>query len=634
MNKLKLFLITAIAFAFMAANGAAYINMATNTSVTPINFTNTSTAQFTVTFWPIVSNNSDSIGNVSNGSAFVNCSLWTNVSGTFLTYKANTSAIVNNTVNSIQVNASILDVRNLIWAVQCYDNTTPANWSSAGNWTKNMTLHIDTKAPRIGNGTVGDIRLQKNITDWYNYTVSNWVNWSSVASNMSFNMTVLVNDSLNVSAEGNASTGVVEVNMSVEQNGSQVNWTQAYLANGAQNIGGPTWGNWTAVMNFSKNAGFEDGLWNITVRMRDYAGNTNYTNAFLTVVINNSYPNITATTGGGTVTNVLTKNITLTVNETMQLCRYAYNGTYDYATMASNFSYGNYSKFFHTTFTGAYGSTYNIAVACLDWANTEARSNISALLFSYTVAPDIPPVTSGGTGGTTEKVSAIASIPADGAGTFTMNKYDIQTVSIEATEAAANVKVTVQSLGTSAPATVTEAPTGVVYKYYEISKENIDDANIKKGIIAFQVEKAWFTDNQYDAATTKLVRWANGTWTALATTQTGSNDTYYTFSAETPGFSTFAVKAEALAQEICNITCPDGKTLNTETCTCVTTTPTCGADETLDTATNTCKKTSTALIAGLPDYMTYIILAVVAAAVLGGIYFYTSKTKKFPIKGK
>lgn len=634
MNPIKLFLIIAIAMATMTATGAATISMVENASVTPLNLTNTSTTQFTVTFWPIIQSSSianNSVGyDINNGTRIINCSIWTNASGTYAA-NANKSTITNNTINSIQVSAAIGST-NIFWAVQCFNNTSnlTATTLSSFNWTSNKTLFTDTVGPTIGNSsTVLNLFwvnssnalaiLNKNMGAWFNLSLTP----GPTATN-ELNITVYLNDTPN----GGNGTGIQMANISLEQNASILAWTPL---NNSIAMTGAT-GNWS--VNNWNISNYTSGLYNLTVRAWDFANNTLTGTAYVTISLNRSVLSLGTPSGGGTLSNVQTTNVTVTGNKTMWNCRYASNGTYDYATMALQLAYGNGTMTHYTTFTGTYGVTYNIAIACKDWSDYESRANVSPLYFSFSgAAPEAPPTGGGGTAAT-NTVSAISSIGADSAGTFTINKFDIATIVVEVTEAASSVKLTVQSLD-SAPAAITTAPTGVVYKYYEITKENLADTNIKKGTVSFKVTKAWYVDNSYNVATTKLMRWANDAWTELTTTQTGSDDTYYTFSAETPGFSTFAVKAEA--QEVtptCNITCPEGKTLNTETCTCVTATPTCGADETLDTATNTCKKKETQLIAGMPDYLTYLILAIVAVAVLGGVYFYTAKTKKFPIKGK
>jgi hypothetical protein len=81
-------------------------------------------------------------------------------------------------------------------------------------------------------------------------------------------------------------------------------------------------------------------------------------------------------------------------------------------------------------------------------------------------------------------------------------------------------------------------------------------------------------------------------------------------------------------ETICNITCPSGDSLNTDTCACYPPTPTCAADEYVDTATNTCKKKVTSIIAGVDNMM---LMLIVAALVIVGAaaYFFTVSTRKF-----
>jgi len=119
-------------------------------------------------------------------------------------------------------------------------------------------------------------------------------------------------------------------------------------------------------------------------------------------------------------------------------------------------------------------------------------------------------------------------------------------ITIEVKNPANNVKITVTKLA-GKPASVVHEVTGKVYKYIEISAENIADENISSAKIQFDVEKTWIADNALDKNTIALNRYADDAWTKLPTSLLSENDTYIIYEAETPGFSIFAITGETVS---------------------------------------------------------------------------------------
>jgi len=73
--------------------------------------------------------------------------------------------------------------------------------------------------------------------------------------------------------------------------------------------------------------------------------------------------------------------------------------------------------------------------------------------------------------------------------------------------------------------------------YYTITtKTAMTDSDISKGIIKFKV--------RYGRDTIVLHRYYSNNWNELETTRYSEDATYYHYSAESPGFSTFAITAE------------------------------------------------------------------------------------------
>ncbi len=105
----------------------------------------------------------------------------------------------------------------------------------------------------------------------------------------------------------------------------------------------------------------------------------------------------------------------------------------------------------------------------------------------------------------------------------------------------AKIRVDTGSLpsGASKPSTK-----GSVYKYIEITKIDMTDDDIEKAVIQFKVKKSWLTNKGYGKDAVTLHRYNNKKWENLETTRTGFGAEYYYYSAESSGFSTFAITAE------------------------------------------------------------------------------------------
>ncbi|MGQ9788793.1 MAG: PGF-pre-PGF domain-containing protein [Candidatus Hadarchaeaceae archaeon] len=87
----------------------------------------------------------------------------------------------------------------------------------------------------------------------------------------------------------------------------------------------------------------------------------------------------------------------------------------------------------------------------------------------------------------------------------------------------------------------TPVPPGIVYRFIEITKENIADADISSVEVSFEVEKSWISANNLDPRMVALYRYNSGTWMALPTMKTGEDATYVFFQATSPGLSYFAI---------------------------------------------------------------------------------------------
>lgn len=91
---------------------------------------------------------------------------------------------------------------------------------------------------------------------------------------------------------------------------------------------------------------------------------------------------------------------------------------------------------------------------------------------------------------------------------------------------------------------VKESAPGVVYRNINIwvgnsgfsSQENFENARIN-----FRVSRAWITEQGVSKDTVTLYRYSEGIWNPLPTTLSREDEAYFYFTAETPGFSPFAI---------------------------------------------------------------------------------------------
>ena len=157
----------------------------------------------------------------------------------------------------------------------------------------------------------------------------------------------------------------------------------------------------------------------------------------------------------------------------------------------------------------------------------------------------------------------------------------MKSIDIEVLNPANNVRINVEKLA-GKPASITKEISGAVFQYIEITKENIVDAGIKRAAITFNVTKAWLSQNGYAKENVVLMRF-NNDWSELPTTIKHESSSDVEFSAESPGFSTFAIAARAqlTVQEPENPPTPPAETVATTTTMPVNETPSTPTDYTV-----------------------------------------------------
>ena len=97
-----------------------------------------------------------------------------------------------------------------------------------------------------------------------------------------------------------------------------------------------------------------------------------------------------------------------------------------------------------------------------------------------------------------------------------------------------------------------DAPDGEVYNYLNIWVGNGGygtDKSIENAVICFKVEKSWVEDKGIDQSSISLNRYNDGKWNRLPTTLDRKDDKYLYYTAETPGFSPFAITGKTITKE-------------------------------------------------------------------------------------
>ena len=127
--------------------------------------------------------------------------------------------------------------------------------------------------------------------------------------------------------------------------------------------------------------------------------------------------------------------------------------------------------------------------------------------------------------------------------TFKNEINDIATVEFDPKKNFGKITAIVEILKNTSSIVKEPAP-GAVYRNINIwignsgfsSPENFENARIN-----FRVSKAWIADHQVRENTVNLYRYDKGSWNLLSTSLNGEDENYFYFTAETPGFSPFAI---------------------------------------------------------------------------------------------
>jgi PGF-pre-PGF domain-containing protein len=133
---------------------------------------------------------------------------------------------------------------------------------------------------------------------------------------------------------------------------------------------------------------------------------------------------------------------------------------------------------------------------------------------------------------------------------FTKNATCVVYVGFDAIKNVGKTTTIVEQLKNKS-ALVSELPSGEVYKSFNVWVGNSGYAtskNIKNPVISFKVEKAWIQDNKIDQASVTLYRYEEKVWVQLPASLSGEDEKYLYFTAEVPGYASFAITGKSLLQ--------------------------------------------------------------------------------------
>ncbi|WP_067048802.1 right-handed parallel beta-helix repeat-containing protein [Methanofollis ethanolicus] len=157
---------------------------------------------------------------------------------------------------------------------------------------------------------------------------------------------------------------------------------------------------------------------------------------------------------------------------------------------------------------------------------------------SFALQPVSSP--SSGSGGGHSDLSAASAglILSGGSGILAFQGPAIYEIRVAAGETIQDLLVTI---GRSGLPSGVNAPTGTIFEYDEVTLYHTTDDAVEGALILFSIPKAWLEENGIDPADVVLYRYHDGAWQALPTEVTDEDATSWHFSAQSPGFSLFAI---------------------------------------------------------------------------------------------
>ena len=213
-----------------------------------------------------------------------------------------------------------------------------------------------------------------------------------------------------------------------------------------------------------------------------------------------------------------------------------------------NWSFGD-GAWFNTTDAGAANpshtytgpGTYTVNLTVARGTNNDTLSRAGYITVP---APPTPTPVRSGTGGganTDVGIGLATDLKRNDTASFSMDKGAVYRVEFAAGTTLDKVMVTVRK-ASSLPSSVNGTGTDV-YEFEQFTLYYAGEADLSARTIFFRVPQAWLASHGYDRGDIVLMHYneETGTWDELPTEYEGEDGTYYTYRAETPSFSWFAI---------------------------------------------------------------------------------------------
>ncbi|HWQ48324.1 MAG TPA: NosD domain-containing protein, partial [Methanosarcina sp.] len=134
---------------------------------------------------------------------------------------------------------------------------------------------------------------------------------------------------------------------------------------------------------------------------------------------------------------------------------------------------------------------------------------------------------------------------------FTKNATCVVYVSFDAKKTAGKITTIAEQLKAKSTL-VSVLDSGEIYKYFNLWVGNsgfATEKNIEKPVICFKVEKSWMQNKKIEQSSITLNRYNDKKWSQIPVKLLNEDDKYLYFTAETPGFSFFAITGKAVEKE-------------------------------------------------------------------------------------
>ncbi|WAI00520.1 NosD domain-containing protein [Methanogenium organophilum] len=234
------------------------------------------------------------------------------------------------------------------------------------------------------------------------------------------------------------------------------------------------------------------------------------------------------------------------------------------------------------------------------------------------------PTGSSSSGGTS---SSIANARCDGinageTGVFVMDKTAITEIDVKAGINIPKMMLTAEQV--SKPSAIDAAP-NEVYQYVDVTSYFAPEDSMEMATLKFSVDKEWLDSIGAAASDVKMYHYdeASDSWQLLSTVSCGVDGSCYTFFADTPSFSLFAISAEkGIVSAV-----PDASEDGTQPAPESGNTPAAGEQTPAD-AQGQADAQTPATTTGGDTTLIVIIVVVVILAICGGVYWKKTNGKK------